>query len=177
MCLKAKTNKTEKPTGNGKPLLLFLVAINLGGTLLSACASDDDDNNDNNDGVGDQCLPTIIPVTVDQEGVVREGFVTGESYIETGSVQCETGVCGIFNLTGNPSPTCTPYSSQGGTCPSQAMIEAKVYCTCRCNAPTDSKLATCTCPKRYECAEVLELGDADVRGSYCVKTGSLVNSR
>jgi hypothetical protein len=165
------SNNSNRLAGSDQRLFLIFLALGFLGTLLGGCTSDD--------GVGDECLPKIIPETEvvyeyggTQETRTTKGFVSGEAYIETGSDQCETGVCGVFYLEGYPSPHCRPEESWVDRCPTQAEIEDRVYCTCRCKAPKDSKFETCTCPNGYECAAVLTRGEVDVRGSYCVKKGT-----
>jgi hypothetical protein len=127
-------------------------------------------------GVGDPCLPEMIPeATVKDKtsGVDTKvyGFVNGERYIESASVQCATRVCGVFNLTGDPRESCNAAASQGFVCPTDKEIDDKVYCTCRCKAP-DKRFATCTCPSGFDCIEALTQGDPGVRGSYCIKSGT-----
>jgi hypothetical protein len=157
-----KVNTTCKTAKGGKEILLFAF-VSLLGTLGGGCAS----------GVGDPCLPEVIPesqVAEENSTATRtvRGFVSGESYIEASSVQCETRVCGVFNLEGDPSKPCDP--NLANRCPQDWEIDKKVHCTCRCKAP-ESRFATCTCPSGYECCEVLERGAVGIRGSYCVKVG------
>jgi hypothetical protein len=149
-------------------LILGLFAVSLLASVLGACAA----------GVGDPCVPEKIPSSVDNvngENVTVYGFVKGESYIEAGSVQCQTRVCGVFNLVGDPSGKCQNATSQGGKCPDQATIDQHVYCTCRCAAPSKD-FATCTCPSGFECVEALSQGEIGVRGSYCVKSGTFAST-
>jgi hypothetical protein len=129
--------------------------------VLQGCASP---------AVGDPCLPEQVP---------DNGFVDSESYVESGSVQCETRVCLVYELGGDPrqgcvpkgDPLCAPTSSQTCEpvvrCPAQQEIDEHVYCTCRCDAD-GTGIDTCECPTGYRCTEVLQQGDRGVRGSYCV---------
>lgn len=143
--------------------LCSLVCL-VGVSIFQGCAS----------GVGDPCLPEQIPISylkTDTKDEPNKGYDRSEVYIEGNSVQCETRVCGVFQLDGDPSPDCNPTKSLT-ICSSQEDIDKRVYCTCRCKAP-DKRFATCECPSGYECKEVLTKGDPGTRGSYCVKSGTL----
>src|SRR4030095_507999 len=76
------------------------------------------------EGVGDPCEPEVVP-----EG----GFRQEEAYLETSSVQCRTRICMVYKLGGDPREGCDPKTT---TCADQAQIAEKVYCTCRCGAPS-----------------------------------------
>lgn len=123
-------------------VLRFVLAAGLMGGLaiVSGCTGP---------AVGDPCIPEQIP-----EG----GFVDNEAYIEAGSVQCETRVCMVYQLDGDPRDM------------DPEAYADKVFCSCRCNAG-NSDFATCDCPGDYECCEVLSIGDEGFRGSYCVPEG------
>jgi hypothetical protein len=118
--------------------------------------------------VGDPCLPEQVPT---------DGFAHNEAYVESGSVQCETRVCLVYQLGGDPREGCVPRGNPDCApgqpceplvrCPTQEEISDHVYCTCRCDAG-ETGLDTCECPVGYKCTEVLEQGDRGVRGSYCV---------
>jgi hypothetical protein len=120
--------------------------------------------------VGDPCLPEQVP---------DNGFADNESYVESGSVQCETRVCLVYELGGDPregcvpkgDPSCIPGAGKSCEpvvrCPDQQEIDEHVYCTCRCKAD-GTGLDTCECPTGYVCTEVLEQGDRGIRGDYCV---------
>lgn len=123
--------------------------------------------------VGAPCLPEQVPAT---------GFDDREAYIESSSVQCQTRVCMVFHLRGDPRKPCTPtqgtcdktkdpmcVADNGKQCSSDADTEARVYCTCRCKAPSNTQFANCACPYDFACVDVLDQGDPGVRGSYCVK--------
>lgn len=108
--------------------------------------------------VGAPCLPEQIPAG---------GFSEKEAYIESSSVQCETRVCLVYQLKGDPRDSCKP-TVPGSNCASKSDIAQRVYCTCRCDAQ-GTGFSTCECPSGFTCAEVLTQGDRGVRGSYCVK--------
>jgi len=121
--------------------------------------------------VGDPCLPEKIPQETNEKGeVVSVGFSKTEAYIETSSVQCETRVCLVYKLEGDPSPGCETIPDVR-TCPTEKEKEDKVYCSCRCKTD-DKSFATCECPDGYDCVEVQETGAPGSRGSYCVKQGT-----
>ncbi|MCA9582234.1 MAG: hypothetical protein KC416_10605 [Myxococcales bacterium] len=131
-------------------------------------------------GVGDPCDPENVPAG---------GFVSREAYLETSSVQCRTRVCMVYKLQGDTDkvigehPDCPLDGTMDDDCvagpgsgcdPSQATcVPARVYCTCRCDAPAGSSTSTCECPDGYSCEPVLQLGGAGIRGSYCVKKSTL----
>lgn len=114
--------------------------------------------------VGAPCLPEQIP-----EG----GFSPKEAYIESSSVQCETRVCLVYQLAGDPRESCKAGSAS--TCASQDEVAKRVYCTCRCNAQ-GSGFGECECPDGFSCEEVLTQGDRGVRGSYCVRNDTATGS-
>lgn len=120
-------------------------------------------------GVGDPCTPEAIP---------PGGFVASENYIETSSVQCRTRVCMVRGLTGipqfelpNDELSCDP-ETEG--CATLEETRARVYCTCRCDAPPEAKATLCECPDTHTCVEVNDNAQAGlgVRGSYCVLNGT-----
>jgi hypothetical protein len=124
-------------------------------------------------GVGDPCLPEQIPAT---------GFEDSEAYIESSSVQCETRVCLVYHLKGDPRPTCQPSSAPAcapndkncvdpPTCATPNDVEKYVYCSCRCDS-AGTGFAACECPDGFECKEVLSQGGPGVRGSYCIRKGT-----
>ena len=104
-------------------------------------------------GVGDPCLPEKVPAG---------GFSDNETYIETSSVQCQTRVCIVYKLSGDP--TLPP--GQGG--PPAEEVAKRVYCSCRCRS-SDPRFAPCKCPGDYTCRQTLELGGPGIQGHYCVK--------
>jgi len=123
--------------------------------------------------VGAPCLPEQVPDT---------GFDDREAYIESSSVQCETRVCIVFRLRGDPregcmqtGPTECPPEDPGcvpsALCAEEDEVKKRVYCTCRCNS-ADTGFAECECPDGYSCVDVLEQGGPGVRGGYCVRDGT-----
>lgn len=109
-------------------------------------------------GVGAPCLPELIPVN---------GFNRSDTYIQTGSDQCQTGICMVFKLRGNPNPdTCSlamdcnadPDNADAcfqQRCASSEEVKDRVYCTCQCDGG-------CKCPSGFSCVDV----GSDL-GSYC----------
>jgi hypothetical protein len=116
-------------------------------------------------GVGDPCTPESVP-----EG----GFVSTEAYLETSSVQCRTRVCMVYKLSGIPNTADDPCPADQ-PCASPPDTEARVYCTCRCDAPADSTASLCECPDDYTCEPVIEsaMAGPGVQGSYCVRTSTI----
>lgn len=125
--------------------------------------------------VGAPCLPEKVPT---------DGFNKSESYIESSSVQCETRVCMVYKLRGNPNPdTCiaeaadpcrdpdTQNVCQQRRCAPASEVKDHVYCTCRCKA--EAGFAECECPDGFTCEELLEGGGPGVKGSYCVRKGTV----
>lgn len=148
---------------DAKPLLLLGSALLM--TLLYGCSTP---------AVGAPCLPEQVPET---------GFDDREAYIESSSVQCETRVCIVFRLRGDPREGCTPSANPGCDaandptceptviCADPSQVEDRVYCTCRCNS-ADTGFAECECPDGFSCVDVLEQGGPGVRGGYCVRNGT-----
>jgi len=129
--------------------------------------------------VGDPCLPEQVP---------EDGFEDSEAYVESSSVQCETRVCLVYHLDGDPredcprrqASACVP-SEQNNQCDGQPKapkcatpdeVERLVYCTCRCDTG-DTGFAECECPSGFSCAPVIAQGGAGVRGRYCVRNDTL----
>lgn len=126
-------------------------------------------------GVGDPCVPETIPET---------GFVSSETYLETSSVQCRTRVCMVYQLQGIPYDGRDDCNSpeelaSNPNCADPTESVNRVYCTCRCDAPTDVTATLCDCPEGdgpedplgYSCIEVIDQpgAGAGIRGSYCVR--------
>jgi hypothetical protein len=111
--------------------------------------------------VGAPCLPEQIP---------DNGFDPREAYIETSSVQCETRVCMVYKLNGDPQDNCMASATK--TCPTPAEVERSIYCTCRCDSGSTG-FAECECPDGFSCVEVLNKGGPGVRGHYCVRSNSV----
>lgn len=128
-----------------------------------------------NTGIGDPCVPESVP---------DDGFQPGEAYLETSSVQCRTRVCMVYQFGStfalDPRETTEECLAGGGdpvTCsakPSQAVIDERVYCTCRCSSTGDSNTPTCDCPGGFTCQDdLLTLGGAGIQGGYCVRNETL----
>ena len=134
--------------------LMGFVAISL---LAAACSST---------GVGDACAPEQVPAG---------GFLDSETYLETSSVQCATRVCLVRGLSGDPNKVfgeadaCDEANPPDPTCVTATEVAESVYCSCRCDAPSESGLPTCACPDGFTCEEVLETGGDGLRGSYCIR--------
>jgi hypothetical protein len=107
--------------------------------------------------VGAPCLPEQVP---------ENGFDGRESYIETASLQCETRVCVVHKLRGDPREPCTPTATR--ECAARAAIEDSVYCSCRCDSDGVSD-SDCECPAGFSCDELLDHRDQGVKGRYCIK--------
>lgn len=106
-------------------------------------------------------MPGIVPA---------RGFDPREAYVETGTPECATGTCLVFQLDGDPSPDCAP-SEEGPPCATQAEVERSVYCSCRCDVPGGAPGDGCKCPDGFACQEVLAGGPDDgLSGGYCVST-------
>jgi hypothetical protein len=123
--------------------------------------------------VGGQCAPDTVP-----EG----GFDDAEAYVESSSEACGVGPCLVFRLQGDPRDNCAPRSCApddpdclSSVCPSQADIDDRVYCSCRCDGPAGSG-PLCECPGGFSCVPVLEQGPETVRGSYCVRNGTFASA-
>ncbi len=125
--------------------------------------------------VGDACLPEQVPAS---------GFHDTEAYVESSSLQCETRVCIVYHLGGDPREGCVPSGDPHSistasaqcapivACPTTEEIEQRVYCTCRCDSD-GSGFAECECPSGFTCALVLAQGGTGVRGGYCVRESTL----
>ncbi len=98
------------------------------------------------DPLGDPCLPEHVP---------PDGFHASETYVESGSTECVTGVCVVHGLDGDPSPSCTD------ACESEATIAEHVYCSCRCDE--QGPAPPCACSAGFHCES------AGSVGSYCVR--------
>jgi hypothetical protein len=112
--------------------------------------------------VGDPCLPEQVP---------DNGFDDSEAYVESSSVQCETRVCLVDHLEGDPRKECAD-RPDAVRCAQPDEVEDRVYCSCRCDSD-DTGFAECECPSGFTCAPVLKQGNAGVRGGYCLRDSSL----
>lgn len=151
---------------SARSLPLFALTVFLFAMTGSGCATP---------AVGDPCLPEQVPET---------GFDDSEAYVESSSVQCQTRVCIVYHLGGDPRDGCTPsgdstcVSTESMQCPpvitcaSPEQIEERVYCTCRCDSG-NTGFAECECPDGFSCVDVLEQGGPGVRGGYCVRNTSV----
>ena len=125
--------------------------------------------------VGAPCLPEQVP---------ESGFDDREAYIESSSVQCQTRVCIVYHLAGDPRKDCKPVPAPtnckmgdpgcvpGKVCALADATDESVYCTCRCDSG-QTGFAECECPAGFACQPVLEQGSDGVRGGYCVKKKSI----
>lgn len=114
------------------------------------------------DGVGDPCLPEAVP---------SGGFVAQETYLETSSAQCRTRACLVRGLEGDPRRVVGRSCPDGGDdCVLPNDLEASIYCTCRCDGPTDAA-DYCPCPDGFACEalDAFSPGGDGIRGSYCVR--------
>lgn len=102
------------------------------------------------------------------------GFVNTEAYLETSSVQCRTRVCMVYQLAGLPAREAGDCDPGTQNCASIQETIDRVYCTCRCDAPSGSTATLCDCPDDFTCREVVVLEGAGdgIRGSYCVRNGT-----
>jgi hypothetical protein len=114
--------------------------------------------------------------------VPETGFDEREAYVESSSVQCETRVCIVYHLNGDPREGCVPQGDVTGdpndpdyvpptVCAPEDEIQKRVYCTCRCDAGS-AGFAECECPETFSCVPVLQQGGPGVRGGYCVRNGT-----
>jgi hypothetical protein len=124
--------------------------------------------------VGDPCLTLFVP---------ENGFDDAVAYVEGNHPYCDGGACIVYHLEGDPRQECVerggcvPGSSGCNddvlVCADSGDVEARVYCSCRCDAPEG--FAECDCPDGFSCVDVLENGPAEISGGYCVRNGSVVS--
>ncbi len=151
------------------------VALTVMACGIMACA---------NDGVGDPCVPESIPCA--GSNGTNCGFARSESYVESSSVQCRSRVCIVHKLEGG-AESADPRdllgrdegvdwdTAAGGVqtdspnAVDDGQLNQSVYCTCRCRDGGGKKVEGCECPDGFRCEELLKLGGAGVRGSYCVR--------
>ncbi len=89
------------------------------------------------------------------------------------------------NSDNTPKDCCVPGTDQPiatevcGQCDGDRSADQAVYCSCRCDvAPGQAKdpnFNFCTCPTGFTCSAIRPfegLGDPELAGSYCVKTGT-----
>jgi len=102
---------------------------------------------------GAACATEPVGATCAPEQVPDDGFDGRESYVEVGSLQCETRTCLVHRFEGDlDSPD----------------AQDNMYCSCRCDGDGDPS-GFCDCPDGFLCQEVLSQGGSAIEGSYCVK--------
>ena len=106
-------------------------------------------------GVGDPCDPEDVP---------ENGFQQEEVYLESRSLQCRTRVCIVNHLEGNPNDV--PESEKN----------KRVYCTCKCDGQDEDTIRCEECPDGFECCPAFSIGPVGLRGSYCVRNGTCIDS-
>lgn len=127
-----------------------VLAVVLGALTVAGCSVE---------AVGDPCTPENVP---------PGGFLPGEAYLETSSVQCRTRVCIVNDLEGDPTSICEDHDPPPAGCVGRAEYQNSVYCTCRCDGPAGAA-DFCECPEGFACTQVLSSGGVGIVGSYCVK--------
>lgn len=101
--------------------------------LLAGCIGDP---------VGSPCIPESVP---------PNGFLASETYLETNSAQCETRLCMVRGLDGDPRSDC-----EGEGCAPRSEVHEHVYCTRSCTSDDG-------CPDGFECADLGALGRSCAR--------------
>jgi hypothetical protein len=129
-------------------------------------------------GIGDPCVPEVIPTDPDGAGPLPPGFDPREVYVETSSVQCRTRTCMVFHLQGNPQYVLEERTDECATredCVSRdaeissPTSEQRVFCSCRCSAAGgEANTPLCACTNGFHCVEVVTSGSAGLRGGYCI---------
>jgi hypothetical protein len=155
------TSGASLVTGATATVECFDARVNSQPQMSSLCAAN---------GVGGLCTPlrpTDGTCNPDQAGADRAAcFYSAETYIETGSPDCASGLCLVNRF--NESAADTPAQRE-------AERRRRVTCSCRCAVPP--ALATsvdpstlCACPVGFVCREgVAGVAFSDaLRGSYCV---------
>jgi hypothetical protein len=176
-----------------KSNLFFFASFALAAAAVTGCESG---------GVGDPCTPedeffdnfsgfSLGEVNVESRSFQCETRVCLVNKFQ-GRVSCPYGTNGL-----NPDPTAIPTVNHNLPCelppPFEGSVsvpvlpqradrrpEVSVYCSCRCDGP-DPNARYCECPSGFECAEIVEsrtnqnTGQAQLAGSYCIRTGSDVD--
>jgi hypothetical protein len=112
--------------------------------------------------LGAACLPEAIP---------ESGFDPRVASVEMRSDQCQSEVCLVYALEGDPRPECE--ASEDHLCPTPAEIERAIYCSCRCDAPEGDPGPLCDCTDGFTCTPTLDDAPPGIRGSYCVNDQQL----
>jgi hypothetical protein len=151
--------------------------------------------------VGDPCVPE------DEYRQNFSGYSASEVNLETGSLSCQTRICLVQHFQGRVScpygqeeaalglPPDDPRrcrvpgtdgtgSTDAVTVPVSAWAverpaDATVYCSCRCDGP-DPNAHYCECPSGYSCEPLVRdfgFGERELKGSYCVKQGTLYDPK
>lgn len=93
------------------------------------------------EGVGEGCVPSAVPV---------DGFQDSEIYLESSSPACESTLCLVDHLYGNPQHICERASSDPVDCVDPSIAAERSYCTCRCG-PGTTLSPLCTCAAGFTC--------------------------
>jgi hypothetical protein len=147
-------------------------------------------------GVGDPCIPE------DEYTTGFSGFSVEEVNVESRSFQCETRICLVNHFQGrvscpygnkestvnlqaapepeNPPGCFIPDNDDPVVVPVAPQLSYRrasdsVYCSCRCDGP-DPNARYCECPSGFRCERLVEdlnLGSAQLVGSYCVREGTV----
>jgi hypothetical protein len=93
------------------------------------------------------------------------------------------------DASGNPKDCCVPgtdipvQAEVSGQCDGNRSADNAVYCSCRCDVapgqPKDPNFNFCSCPTGFSCSLIRPfegLGQPELAGSYCIKTGTEFNS-
>jgi hypothetical protein len=152
-------------------------------------------------GVGDPCTPedeffdnfsgfSVGEVNVESRSFQCETRVCLVNKFQ-GRVSCPYGTNGVpvdptaVPTVGHNLPCEVPQFGGYVTVPVEAQLAARspdqaVYCSCRCDGP-DPNARYCECPSGFECTEIVssrsnqDTGQAQLAGSYCVRSGSNVD--
>ena len=105
--------------------------------------------------LGAGCVPASVP---------PGGFGPDEVYLENPNASCGVDWCMSYMLEGDPNFTvedgCDPDQE---LCPTVADVEARLFCTCRCEAPEGEEV--CACGEGFVCESLF---GSQPRG-YCVR--------
>jgi hypothetical protein len=146
-----------------------------------ACSDENGDSEADVGNVGATC------VAGDEFSPMFSGFSITEIVVETGSPDCDLGLCLTNHFQGRAScpygqtteeattdPRCfLPGSDSPVTVPVDAQLverqaELAMTCSCRCGGTGDGP--TCSCPSGTRCADVTGLGSAG--SHYCIPSRS-----